>query len=294
MTSASRKPKPTLHIRPLLADVDDGDEALREGLSWVSSASHAQRATLAAVSEADGDGISAQRAGGAIPWSTSSARAAIEALCEKGLAETDDGWPALASLTETGERVVEALQEGGVDLADEYLHTEQATETDTDTDADTVETDEDDRSDEGDEETDSSPSPSPSSLDKIAQRLGGEETGGGDFARSAPQGQQSTNSSTASSRGAQSYPERPAAEWDDDGDEDDDGEGGLSGDDVIATSIIELAASMSEKANQPAMSNLHREAVRAAQASAYAELIQALVALRESRDDDSETAAESD
>lgn len=289
-SSGARKPKPTLPIRQVLADVDADDEALREGIEWVASASHAQRATFAAVSETDG--ISAQRAGGVIPWSASSARAAIEAMSDEGLAETDDGWPALATLTETGERVIEALREGGVDLVDAYLHDEDDGEDDGEDEeqaTETVEAGEGEPEDEGVEEShsDGSATPSPhSSLDAIAQQL----ASGGDFTRSAPK-QERSQGSTSGSRGTQSWPERPAASWDE---ADGAGADGLGSDDVIAETLIELASEMGSKASQDAMSNLNRENARALQASAFADLVRALVALRESTADETDSAGKAD
>lgn len=280
------KPKPSLPVRQVLAGVDGDDESLREGLEWVASASHAQRATYAAVAEADG-GISAQRAGGRIPWSSSSARAAINALEAEGLAEVDDSWPALATLSGLGRRVIETLEAEGINLGAEYLRGDDDDD-DATAETDTPEADETEGDDEDGVESRSPPSPPSSSLDQIAQRLAaGEPLGGGGegFARSAPQGESAQNTAatgSSGSNGTQSYAERPAASWDS-GDETE-----LHGDDVIAEEIIELASQMAADASQEAMSNLHREHVRALQASAFADLVTALVALREASGSETE------
>lgn len=227
------KPKPQLTLSSSMLSGIDGD--VSQAVQRIRDLSHSQRAVLAALIELDG--ASSTKAAAETYYSKSSAHNAFSTLEEEELATIEEGWPAIAKPTEIALEAADTLAEEFDFHLEEYLYEEE---------------------DEPEEESQEQEHPQESTSSKPYLTSASEAA-----TESEPE---SGSSSSSSSSGAyQGFGERPAASWDEEVDD--------VSEEEIGQHIEDLTAEMITKAEQPRMSNLERERVRAEQAKAAALLI---------------------
>lgn len=240
----AKKPKPQIVLSS--SQLANLDEESAQTVQAISKLSHSQRAVLGATIHLDG--CSSTKAAGSTYYSKSAAHNAFNRLEKEGLITIEDGWPSIAHPTEAAREAAETLDEEFDFQLEEYLYSE----------------DEEDEQEQEQEQEQEDETPS-AGTDPMASISSGSASVTESGAQASSNSGSSSGSASSGSGQMQGFGERPAAFWD------------SEAEDVpveeIGSRVGELAAEMLSKAEQPRMSNLERERVRAEQAKAAALLM---------------------